>query len=283
MGWTLTRDLDEYAEHAVPLLSATPAENTVALTVIDQMKRGLRLANGSDYFGWYRDDSRRVAGAFSLTPPYELLLGVATADMLPELVMALRAAGAEVPGINGSVELAHRLAELWGEPTVADLEPYARQRLYRLGSLVVPDPAPAGAARRASSDDLDLVVEWFGGFEEETGSHRTDRGDLIRFRIDAELMWLWDDDHGQTVSLAARNATVADVARVGPVYTPPEYRRHGYGAAVTAACTADALARDATEVVLFTDLANPTSNAIYQSIGYRGVSDRAVYRFPTGQ
>lgn len=79
--------------------------------------------------------------------------------------------------------------------------------------------------------------------------------------------------------MAARNATAAGVARVGPVYTPAERRRHGYGAAVTAAGTQDALDRGAQQVVLFTDLANPTSNAIYQELGYRPVTDRILACF----
>jgi predicted GNAT family acetyltransferase len=79
--------------------------------------------------------------------------------------------------------------------------------------------------------------------------------------------------------MACRHRTAAGVARVGPVFTPPEHRRHGYGAAVTAACTRDALERDADDVVLFTDLDNPTSNAIYQRLGYLPVSDHAVVRF----
>jgi predicted GNAT family acetyltransferase len=68
------------------------------------------------------------------------------------------------------------------------------------------------------------------------------------------------------------------VARIGPVYTPPEYRGHGYGSAVTAAATAAVLAAGAVPV-LYTDLANPTSNKIYQAIGYRAVADRAAVWF----
>lgn len=79
--------------------------------------------------------------------------------------------------------------------------------------------------------------------------------------------------------MAGRNRAAAGVARVGPVYTPPEQRRQGYGAAVTAACTSDALDRGASDVVLFTDLANPTSNAIYQQIGYRPLCDHLVITF----
>jgi predicted GNAT family acetyltransferase len=56
---------------------------------------------------------------------------------------------------------------------------------------------------------------------------------------------------------------------VGPVYTPPARRGRGFGSAVTADATAAAIAAGADHVVLYTDLSNPTSNAIYQTIGYR--------------
>ena len=88
--------------------------------------------------------------------------------------------------------------------------------------------------------------------------------------------WLWRDGRGAVVSLAARRPLVAGSARVGPVYTPPPARGHGYGSAVTAAATRSILDEGAVPV-LFTDLANPTSNKIYQQIGYRPV-ERAADR-----
>ena len=81
------------------------------------------------------------------------------------------------------------------------------------------------------------------------------------------------------MSMAARNVTVAGVSRIGPVYTPPASRRHGYGAAATAACTGTRWTRGARQVVLFTDQANPTSNGIYQRIGFRPLDDRLILRF----
>lgn len=91
-------------------------------------------------------------------------------------------------------------------------------------------------------------------------------------------MWLWENESGEAVSLAARQKTAAGVARVGPVYTPVQHRRRGFAAGVTAMCTMDAL-EHADQVVLFTDPANPTSNSIYQKIGYRPITDRKVVRF----
>jgi predicted GNAT family acetyltransferase len=86
-------------------------------------------------------------------------------------------------------------------------------------------------------------------------------------------------DAGEPVALAARTATAAGVARIAPVYTPSEHRRRGYGAAITAACTADALARDAEHVVLFADVENPTTNAIYRQIGFRPIADSCTVHF----
>jgi predicted GNAT family acetyltransferase len=81
------------------------------------------------------------------------------------------------------------------------------------------------------------------------------------------------------VSLAGRSRPAAGQARVGPVYTPPDLRGRGFGAAATAAVTQAALDDGAEGVVLFTNLANPTSNGLYQRLGYRPISDWAVIRF----
>jgi predicted GNAT family acetyltransferase len=95
----------------------------------------------------------------------------------------------------------------------------------------------------------------------------------------AGRLWMWEDEDGRTAAMAGRTATSAGVARIAPVYTPPEHRRRGYGAAVTAACTADALARDADHVVLFTDRSNATSNSVYRRIGFRPIAEREVVHF----
>ncbi|HEX2902904.1 MAG TPA: GNAT family N-acetyltransferase, partial [Jatrophihabitans sp.] len=101
---------------------------------------------------------------------------------------------------------------------------------------------------------------------------------MVEYRVERQLYWLWLGAGGDPVSMAGRNVTVAGVSRVGPVYTPPERRGRGYAAAVTAACTQHALATDADRAILFTDVANPTSNGIYQRLGYRPIADRVVLR-----
>jgi predicted GNAT family acetyltransferase len=89
---------------------------------------------------------------------------------------------------------------------------------------------------------------------------------------------LWEAG-GEPASMAGLTRQVARTTRVASVYTPPEFRRRGYAGAVTAAASQAALDAGASEVVLFTDLANPTSNALYQRLGYAPVEDRVILSF----
>jgi predicted GNAT family acetyltransferase len=81
------------------------------------------------------------------------------------------------------------------------------------------------------------------------------------------------------VSFAGRTRIAAGTGRVAPVYTPAELRGRGYAGAATSAVTRQLLDAGADDVVLFTDLANPTSNALYQRLGYRPIEDRTVLEF----
>lgn len=277
MPWEITDDVEVYAERVWQLLAANPASNTVALTVIETVRAGRRWSHEAMLFGWY--DDGRVSGAVSLTPPYELVLAVVPDGSVDELAAELHAREVFVPGVHGEAGIVDRFVVAWIAGTSLRVATTMHLRLYALSALCAPTPPPIGRARRARGDDFGIVVRWLTAFHGEIGGPAVDLEPVVENGIDNGLLWVWEDPTGSVVSLAGRNATAAGVARVAPVYTPPENRRRGYGSAVTAACTSDALRCGAQQVVLFTDLANPTSNTIYQRIGYRPVSDRTIVRF----
>ena len=93
-------------------------------------------------------------------------------------------------------------------------------------------------------------------------------------RIAEERVLVWEDERGRVVHLTGHNLPSFGVARVGPVYTPREHRGQGYATAAVAAVSCRLLDRGA-RVCLFTDQANPTSNRIYEALGYRRVVDLA--------
>jgi predicted GNAT family acetyltransferase len=280
MGWQFTNSVEEFAGVAGAYLASDPERHTVALTVVDNVLAGVRWSEDEMHFGWWVDDGQ-VCGAVFMTPPYPLqLVGVPDIAMT-ELVDALRARRADVTVVNGERAEADAFARAWTEGTALTVTIDMQQRLYRLEELGA-DPRPvAGTGRLATDADLELVTQWFTDFHAEAHAEQMAAEVLqenARRRVTERLIWLWEDG-GERVAMAARNATAAGVARVGPVYTPPTHRKQGYGTAVTAACTQDALTSGARGAVLFTDLSNPTSNAIYQAIGYRPVVDRVIVKF----
>ncbi|MDT5015123.1 MAG: hypothetical protein QOD39_1283, partial [Mycobacterium sp.] len=186
-------------------------------------------------------------------------------------------------GVRGMRSNAVAFADAWHAITGHRGTVSTEERLYRLGTLRTPNGV-AGIARLAAHDDRGQLVEWVELFFRETFSRR-DEAAAERFVDTANRVGdrfvVWDVD-GTPVSTAMLRAPAAGVSRIGPVSTPVARRGHGYGSAVTAAA-ADLAHRSGTaDVVLFADLANPTSNAIYQRIGFEPVCDsvRIDFRVP---
>ncbi|HEX8093384.1 GNAT family N-acetyltransferase [Jatrophihabitans sp.] len=279
MPWSFSDDPHRFAEHVLDLLTARPDANTVPLTVLETLRAGQRFSDVDPLFGWF-ETGGAVTGAISMTPPYGVLVAELPPGSEDELVAGLRERAAAVPDVMGDAEAAGRFAASWTAGTGLSTELAMRQRTYILDGLRPPVPPPAGRARAAVPADLDVVMDWITRFHAEAeASSATPQPEIYQRRIEMGLIWLWQDERAEPVSMASRNVMVAGVSRIGPVYTPPDCRRHGYGAAVTAACTQDALDRGARQVMLFTDEANPTSNGIYQQLGYRAQGERVILRF----
>jgi FR47-like protein len=284
MAWTLTADLGDYVAVAGGFLRSRPVEHTIQLAVIET----LRIRGGSAFgevaplFGWWRSGGGAAAGhvraAFLHTPPFPALLTALPPDSARPLAEQLVARRRQLPGVHAEQDDAADFAVAWGELTGADAKPFRRSRLFRLAELAPHLPHPRGAARVAGTADRDLLVSWLAAFARELADMAGDLPGAIDDRLSYGGLTLWEVD-GSAVSLAGANRPAAGVVRIGPVYTPPDRRQRGYAGAATVAVSRAALEAGARDVVLFTDLANRTSNALYQRLGYRPVQDRVVLRF----
>jgi predicted GNAT family acetyltransferase len=140
-----------------------------------------------------------------------------------------------------------------------------------------PRPAP-GWLRLPDAGERRRLVEWMASFARETGIDAGDRAEaMVEMRLARGGLLVWDD--GGPVSLVGVAPAVAGVVRIGPVYTPLEHRRRGYAGSAVAAASRRALTAGARRCMLFTDLANPTSNKIYASVGYRRIADWEEHAF----
>ena len=139
-----------------------------------------------------------------------------------------------------------------------------------------PPATVAGSFRPVTADERRLVTEWMGAFQADVGEVAGDPGVYVDRRLRGGQLWCWDD--GSPVSMAALSDPVEGVVRVQAVYTPPDKRNQGYGAACVAAVSSHALERG-DRCILYTDLGNPTSNSIYRRIGYSAVAEVLRYEF----
>jgi uncharacterized protein len=230
---------------------------------------------------WVVEEEARPVGAALMTPPHNLVVArPAVEGATVELTQALQAEGADLPGVTGAVPEVDEFAEVWGRLSGTTRRRRMAQRIYRL-SEVRPVGATAGRMRRAIQSDRDLLVGWLEEFSnealEDVASRPADQIVDHRLRSSTGGFSLWQD--GRPVSVAGWGGRTPHGVRIGPVYTPPELRRRGYATALVAALSSRLLADGIEFCFLYTDLANPTSNRIYQDIGYEPVCDSTDYAF----
>jgi predicted GNAT family acetyltransferase len=179
------------------------------------------------------------------------------------------------PGVNGPLRAANSFAEGWKEEKACQLKIAADLRLFELTKVISP-VKPSGFARAAEPDDVDLIFSWLEDFHEEAVPHDPKpSAESLQQRIRDSVLkgyyFLWGDK-GQPVCLVGSNRETATERWVAPVYTPKELRGRGYATALVAAVS-ERIVASGKKGMLFTDLSNPTSNSIYQKIGYVSVAD----------
>jgi predicted GNAT family acetyltransferase len=211
-----------------------------------------------------------------------LIVSRGSDEALEATAAALARRAEALPGVVGPAREAERFAGAWAAARGCEARLAVAQRLYQLTAVSWPAPV-AGEMRPIVPADLELVTTWAEGFDrdalprDEWRDREVTREKMAK-RIAAADMFGWVADGG-LVSMAGLARPTARTISVNAVYTPPERRRRGFATALVAALSAEGLGRGKEACVLYTDLANPTSNAIYQKIGYRPVSDSRYYRF----
>jgi GNAT superfamily N-acetyltransferase len=286
-----------FLDAAGDLLAAEPVLGSVIASVSERTARELEQGRDSwpeanaPFQRWWvvvRDDdgapvsaAMRTA-AFTPWPTFSLPMPDAAAALL---AATLHDRGEVLAGCNGALPgarvLAEETARLGGGTVVVD----KHTRLWEATAVEVP-PAPEGTLRRATEADAELVLEWFRLFHAEAdeqagrepdhagGEHNTLDSVLVRIREGVE--WLWELPGGEVAHLSGAGLPSYGVSRIGPVFTPREHRGRGIASYVVGELTRRGL-EAGHRMCLFTDQANPTSNKIYEAVGYRPVVDMAEH------
>lgn len=235
-----------------------------------------------DYYMAAVVNGEQVVGAAVMTPPYNLVIShIEHPDALNLLAEHISRHYRALPGLGARKDVAHEFARLWTARTGQRHELEMAQRIYELRRVKMPHDVP-GELRAATPADIRLLAAWQHAFSIDAGMEvspeRSQAWAERMFTSQLRRVWFWVAD-GQPVSMVGSTGPTPNGIRIGPVYTPPELRGRGYASACTAAVSQLLLDEGRKFCFLYTDLANPTSNKIYQDIGYTAVCDADVIRF----
>lgn len=289
MDLTLTRDVAEFAVAARSYLedSHRPERNVLATTL-----RGIESGLYSDtepLFAIARRTANagELAGVAMRTPPWPALVAGVGGDPVQaaDLVEAWLEHDPDVPGVSAVSQIAHNVAAAYTRLTNRPTRIAFREAMHALTEVMDPPRPAPGTMRRATAQDRDQLIAWDLAFLIETGiSHDATEESVARrfdWRLERGLQFVWEAGR-KPVSTVAFNPPVAGTTRIGPVYTPQQRRNRGYASAAVAALSGRLLDTPGIDrCMLFTDLANPTSNRIYASVGYVRFADWEEHRFET--
>ena len=271
-------EVGDFLEAAGAFLVEREAEHNLIFGICSNLRDTPEAYSGPPYHAVVTDGERVVAAALR-TPPFRLILSEIDEPAAIGL-LAADALDGDPPGVLGPVEHARAFVEAWEELGGPPGHLQMSERVYFLTEVRHPPPI-AGRHRVATPADRELVLAWteafmfeaFGEVDLDEVAASTDRWPAGRGRT----LHLWE--HGEVVSLVGVGGRTPNGIRIGPVYTPPAARRRGYASALVAAVSQAELDAGRRFCFLFTDLANPTSNRIYQAIGYEAVRDVDAYGF----
>ncbi len=274
-------DAGQFLERVQPFLLTREAEHCLILGILDGLRAGEQWGSAPPLMAMVEERGEVTAVVLMTPPQHNLILSwMADDSTIDAIAHELHATGVAVPGVNGSAEVARTFALKWSELSGRTYRVQMAQRIYQLGRVRNAVRA-AGRIREPDESDDALMRKWRAAFSVEA-----ERMDPVKAEKNAALplppsrhLVLWEADGGFAVSMAGFAGRTPNGIRVAWVYTPPENRGKGFAGACVAALSQKLLDDGRKLCFLYTDLANPTSNHIYQAIGYEAVTDATVYSF----
>jgi predicted GNAT family acetyltransferase len=268
---TFTDDPSRVLSDAHEFLASEPVLHNLILTLLHQ-----RVEHPEPGRYWVAsNDGEAIGVVFQSPTSFFATLTRMRPDAIEAMVDTIVAAGIDLPGVSGDAPTASRFAGQWTERCKSAAAPDQGQRMYELKGIEGSSNAN-GALRQATTKDRDLVIEWMRGFQSDTRELVRDPSDFVGPRLAEGQYWIWED--GEPISMASASPVIEGVSRIGSVYTPPDRRNRGYAESCVRELSQQLLS-DGVRPMLYTDLANPTSNSIYRRIGYRAVAEVLRYRF----
>jgi predicted GNAT family acetyltransferase len=275
----LFSDAGLFLERVQPFLLRREAEHCLILGLLDGLRSGEQWGAAPPLMGLVESHDE-VAAVALMTPPHNLILSWTADDSaLDAIACELHAKGVALPGVNSSAEIARKFVAQSSQLSGCTVRHEWARRIHQL-SRVTNESRAAGRLREPHESDHALLTKWRAAFAIEadrTDPEQAEKAAAQPVQRSTHLV-LWDVQ-GTAVSMAGFTGRTPNGIRIAWVYTPPENRGKGFAGACVAALSQKLLDDGRKFCFLYTDLANPISNHVYQKIGYEPVTDATVYSF----
>jgi hypothetical protein len=263
-------DPDAFLEAALPMATRGEASASFFIGAAHSLKRTPPRASERVYLASCREDEELGVAIQRDNGP--VLIGESDVAAARAFAEDLARDWSELQGVMGGPAGCEAFARRWLDLTGRGHRLRVRLRQHGLTAVNAVPPA-SGIPRLAEAGDLEWLIEMHVAFIAETGVPDPPARvrEFMPVRVARGDYWIWDD--GARVAYVGYNDAAPDFARIAPVYTIPGARGRGYATALVAGLARELLARGKRRLYLTTDVANPTSNAIYARIGFRAEND----------
>jgi uncharacterized protein len=267
---------EEFREKGGNWLAQKEAQNNSCLIALSHIV-SKPLSERPEHYFWVVEREGVVVGTAFWTPPYKFTVSEMDKESLMALANAVRDSHPHIPGVGGPKDPAKHFSHFWNLKTQKSPLLEHSMRIYQLEK-VLSLPLSPGSLQKAREKDGDFLAEWLRQFHDEINvSEKLDLRNMVENYIREQRLFIWEA--GGARAMAAAAGSSLNGVRVNMVYTPSEFRGKGYATSLVAALSQSFLDSGKKFCCLYTDLLNPTSNSIYQKIGYQPVCDWNVYRF----
>jgi predicted GNAT family acetyltransferase len=268
----LDSDLSLFLRETTPFLELHPQIHSFLLSLVSRLERTGKFALAARAID---QKGLLVCVGLQTDLQYPLVISVGAEAHARNFAEHLSTRIESLPGVNGPLASAQVFAEQWQREKRCALKTAMDLRLFELSEVITP-PSTSGRFRVAETHDVELIFKWLDAFHEEAVLHDPKpSADLLYQRIRDSVLkgyyFIWEDQ-GSPVCLVGSNRETQSERWVAPVYTPPELRGRGYASSLVHRVSKK-IVESGKRCMLFTDLSNPTSNSIYQKVGYLPIAD----------
>ena len=287
MQFKLYTDVHEFYNDTYDVLMRHESQNMILLGNIIIGYEGKDKTEWRDPANWLMatvSDDKGVRLTALMTPPHNITLYATDNITDPEAINCLidGLKDYEIPGVMTEKTLAEYFAKEYTARKGLNFKITMNQRIYELKA-VNPDIKQFGVVRLLDEKDMPFFPYWIETFYASSSYGKTEMSipqdeKAYRYRISTKKLYVLEVD-GMPVSMAGYTRELQTSIGIAFVYTPPYFRGKGYATSCVAQISQMALDKGFDKCVLYTDLLNPTSNSIYQKIGYTPICDSLMLNF----